>query len=113
MEHVRVDEADGVAVVTLVDRERRNAMTAPMVLEIVETFDRLEASETVGAVVVTGEAPAFCSGADVSSLGAMSRPDADDRERGSVVSIYEGSCACSGRRCRRSPPSTAPRSARA
>jgi enoyl-CoA hydratase len=90
MEHVRVDEADGVAVVTLVDRERRNAMTGPMVLEIVETFDRLEASETVGAVVVTGEAPAFCSGADVSSLGAMSRPDADDRERGSVVSIYEG-----------------------
>ena len=43
MEHVRVDEADGVAVVTLVDRERRNAMTGPMVLEIVETFDRLEA----------------------------------------------------------------------
>ena len=65
-------------------------MTAPMVVEIVETFDRLEASESVGAVVLTGEAPAFCSGADVSSLGAMARPDADDRERGSVVSIYEG-----------------------
>jgi enoyl-CoA hydratase len=91
MEHMRVEESEeGVAVVTLIDRERRNAMTLPMVLEIVETFERLEASETVGAVVLTGEAPAFCSGADVSSLGAMARADADDRERGSVVSIYEG-----------------------
>jgi enoyl-CoA hydratase len=90
MEHVRLDEADGVAVVTLVDRERRNAMTAAMVLEIVETFDRLEGSESVGAVVVTGEAPAFCSGADVSSLGAMARPSAEPGERANVVSIYEG-----------------------
>jgi enoyl-CoA hydratase len=90
MEHVRVEEDEGVAVVTLVDRERRNAMTAAMVVEIVETFERLESSESVGAVVITGEPPAFCSGADVSSLGAMARPDADARERGSVVSIYEG-----------------------
>ena len=46
MEHVRRrSRRDGVAVVTLVDRERRNAMTAPMVAEIVETFDALEASD--------------------------------------------------------------------
>ena len=44
----------------------------------------------VGAVVLTGEPPAFCSGADVSSLGALAASDADDRERGTVVSIYEG-----------------------
>ena len=43
MEHVRVEHHDGVAVVTLVDLERRNAMTATMVDEIVETFDALEA----------------------------------------------------------------------
>ena len=48
MEHVRVEQRDGVALVTLVDRERRNAMTAAMVAEIVETFDALEANEAVG-----------------------------------------------------------------
>ncbi len=90
MEHVRVDEGDGVAVITLVDVERRNAMTATMVGEIVETFDRLEADDTISAVVITGEAPAFCSGADVSSLGALAAEGTDARDRGSVVSIYEG-----------------------
>ena len=90
MEHVRVDEADGVAIVTLVDVKRRNAMTAAMVSEIVETFDALEADESIGAVVITGEPPAFCSGADVSQPRRARRRGADDGERGTVVSIYEG-----------------------
>jgi len=89
MEHVRVESSEGVAVVTLVDLERRNAMTAAMVDEIVATFDALEADGETAAVVVTGAAPAFCSGADVSSLGALSRAGSD-AERRSVTSIYEG-----------------------
>src|SRR5450432_2551979 len=89
MEHVNIDARDGVAVVTLVDVARRNAMTALMVDEIVATFDALESDGTTAAVVVTGEAPAFCSGADVSSLGALARAGTDD-ERRSVTSIYEG-----------------------
>ena len=63
MDHVRVDRRDRVALITLIDRERRNAMTAAMVAEILDTFDALEADESVGAVVITGEPPAFCSGA--------------------------------------------------
>ena len=89
MEHVRLDRHDAVAVVTLVDVERRNAMTAPMVDEIIATFDTLEADDTTAAVVVTGEPPAFCSGADVSSLGALARAETES-ERRSVTSIYEG-----------------------
>ncbi|MDZ4825706.1 MAG: enoyl-CoA hydratase-related protein [Actinomycetota bacterium] len=89
MEHVRLEQREQVAIVTLVDTARRNAMTAPMVREIVETFDTIEGDENVGAVVVTGEAPAFCSGADVSSLGALSQAESD-QDRGQIVSIYEG-----------------------
>ena len=103
MEHVRVEANDGVAVVTLVDVERRNAMTAPMVDEIVATFDALESDGTTAAVVVTGEAPAFCSGADVSSLGALAArgpTTSDDRSRRSTKDSY----GCCGRRCRRSRP---------
>ena len=89
MEHVRVETKEGVAVVTLVDVERRNAMTARMVDEIVATFDELESDGATAAVIVTGEAPAFCSGADVSSLGALARAGTDE-ERRTVTSIYEG-----------------------
>ncbi|MCU1427115.1 MAG: enoyl-CoA hydratase/carnithine racemase [Actinomycetia bacterium] len=87
--HVVVETSDRVALVTLVDPKRRNAMTAAMVDEIVDTFDALEANDDVGAVVLTGEPPAFCSGADVSALGALSE-GRDERERGEVRSIYEG-----------------------
>jgi enoyl-CoA hydratase len=89
MNHVELEHHDAVAVVTLVDRDRRNAMTAAMVDEIVATFDALEAAGDVGAVVVTGEPPAFCSGADVSALGALTEQK-DATERGNIRGVYEG-----------------------
>jgi enoyl-CoA hydratase len=89
MNHVELERRDAVAVVTLVDRDRRNAMTAPMVDEIVATFDALEADGEIGAVVLTGEPPAFCSGADVSALGALSEQK-DAGDRGNIRGIYEG-----------------------
>jgi enoyl-CoA hydratase len=79
---VRTDIADRVAVVTLDDPERRNALNLPMVAEIVDTFDRLEADPDVGAVVVTGAAPAFCAGADLSHLGGS--------QRNGLLSVYDG-----------------------
>jgi enoyl-CoA hydratase len=87
--HIRLDRRDRVAVVTLVDTERRNAMTATMVAEIVATLDELEADDGTGAVVLTGAPPAFCSGADVAALGSLSE-QRDDGERRQVSSIYEG-----------------------
>src|SRR5262245_1519794 len=89
MEHVQVEHHDAVALVTLIDLERRNAMTATMVTEIVATFDALEADGETHAVVVTGAPPAFCSGADVSNLGALARAEREE-DRRSVTSIYEG-----------------------
>jgi enoyl-CoA hydratase len=64
-------------------------MTAKMVEEIVGTFDALEGDDAIGAVVMTGAPPAFCSGADTSNLGALSSA-ATDRERRGVATIYEG-----------------------
>lgn len=79
---VDVDPESRVAVVTLDEPERRNALTLPLVDEITAAFDRLEADDGVGAVVVTGEPPAFCAGADLSDLGGSK--DAGLRR------IYEG-----------------------
>ncbi|MEY2448159.1 MAG: hypothetical protein QOH79_1635 [Acidimicrobiaceae bacterium] len=79
---VRCEVADGVAVVTLDDPERRNALNLEMVDEIVATFDELEADGTVGAVIVTGAPPAFCAGADLGHLGGS--------QRQGLRSVYEG-----------------------
>ena len=85
-----VERRERVAIVTLSDSERRNALTLPLVDEIVATFDALEADGDVGAVVITGDGRAFCSGADVSALATMASDTADDDERRGVAAVYEG-----------------------
>jgi enoyl-CoA hydratase len=75
--------ASGVALVTVNDPDRRNALTPPMIDELVAAFDRLEADPSVGAVVITGTPPAFCAGADLSHLGASP-------SEGGLRGIYEG-----------------------
>lgn len=82
MAEVLTDIADGVAVVTLDAPDRRNALTLPMVDEITDALDAVEADPTVGAIVVTGAPPAFCAGADLSHLGAS--------QREGLLRIYEG-----------------------
>lgn len=77
---------DGVVTITLSDPDRRNALTMPMVNEIVELFDEIESDSSVGAVVVTGAAPAFCAGADLSHLSSS----ADGGAEQGLRDIYEG-----------------------
>jgi enoyl-CoA hydratase len=85
---VEIERHDRVAVVRLVDRERRNALSLPLVAAIVDAFDTLEGDDAIRAVVVTGEPPAFCSGADTTSLGRLARTH-DATERGSIVTVYD------------------------
>ncbi len=79
---VRTEIDGGVAVVTLDDPARRNALDLGIGADLVAAFDAIEADPSVGAVVVTGAPPAFCAGADLSHLGAS--------EREGLLSIYEG-----------------------
>ena len=72
---------------TLDDPERRNALSQEMVDEIVAAVDDLEADDAIGALVVTGAAPAFCSGADVTALTRLST---DGENPHDVRDIYAG-----------------------
>src|SRR5688572_4065502 len=83
---IRTDVTDGVATVTLTDPERRNALTLPMVGEMVAALEQIQADPAVGALVVTGEPPAFCAGADLSHLSSSSEGGAEQGLR----DIYEG-----------------------
>jgi enoyl-CoA hydratase len=87
---VRVDVTDRVAVVTLDDPDRRNALDLALCEEIIAAFDALEARDDVGAVVVTGAPPAFCAGADLSHLGASGSGGDDGGAREGLLAVYEG-----------------------
>jgi enoyl-CoA hydratase len=82
MSLVLTDVRDGVATLTLNNPEERNTLTAPMVDEITAAMDEFEADENVGALVVTGTAPAFCAGANLGNLAEASGE--------SLGKIYEG-----------------------
>ncbi len=75
MPYVLTEVRDDVAVVTLNDPEKRNAVNLAMNHELSEALDELEATSAVGAVVVTGTPPAFCAGADLDDLLASGQPD--------------------------------------
>ncbi|MBU4609398.1 enoyl-CoA hydratase/isomerase family protein [Achromobacter sp. GG226] len=68
---VRLDVADGVAVVTL-DRPPVNALNRDMRRQIVATFDAISEREDIRCAVLTGNGSVFCAGADLKD-----RPDAD------------------------------------
>lgn len=67
---------DGVVRLTLADPERRNAIGYQMAAEMITAVAQLRADDEVRALVITGEDPAFCAGADVPGLfgGAAQRP---------------------------------------
>ena len=83
---IRSEVVDGVGVITLDAPSRRNAFDLAMCDEVVAAVDALEADESVGALVVTGEGSAFCAGADLSHLGAASGGSA----REGLLAVYEG-----------------------
>ncbi len=85
---LRIERHQRAALLTLDDPDRRNALSAELVEEIVVAIDDLEADGEVGALVVTGAPPAFCSGADVGSLGRISEGAGDGET--ALPSIYDG-----------------------
>ncbi|MDT7655328.1 MAG: enoyl-CoA hydratase [Pseudonocardiales bacterium] len=79
---IRFERRDRVAVITVSDPARRNAMAVDLATDLVAAVRRAEQDDGIGAIVVTGEPPGFCAGADLSQLGASK----DDGLR----TIYQG-----------------------
>jgi enoyl-CoA hydratase len=82
MSLVLLSITEGVATLTLNNPDERNTLTAPMVAELLSAMDTIEGDPTIGAIVVTGTAPAFCAGANLGNLATASGS--------SLGTIYEG-----------------------
>ncbi|RDX57187.1 peroxisomal enoyl-CoA-hydratase [Lentinus brumalis] len=93
---MRVELDAGVAVATLTRSKERNTFTGPLVKDLLHAFDLFDRDDRVRVVVLTAEpnAPAFCSGADLSQgWGSLFSPEVDKegehahRDTGGVVSM--------------------------
>ncbi|HEV7720012.1 MAG TPA: enoyl-CoA hydratase/isomerase family protein, partial [Iamia sp.] len=77
----RAVDAAGVATVTLDRPEKHNALDDALVDELLGAIDDLAADRSVRVIVVRGNGPSFCAGADVSGAGsAPPRGALDDRD---------------------------------
>ncbi|CPR10511.1 enoyl-CoA hydratase [Mycobacterium bohemicum DSM 44277] len=75
-----------VALITVNDPDRRNALTDEMSARLRQAVERAEADPEVHAVVVTGAGKAFCAGAD---LAALSEAGGGAAEAG-LQRLYDG-----------------------
>jgi methylglutaconyl-CoA hydratase len=64
-EHLKRTDDGPVATVSLARPEARNALNAPLIAEITRCFEDLAEDERVRVVVLGGEGPSFCAGADI------------------------------------------------
>ena len=85
---VRYDVIDRVALITVNDPDRRNAVTDAMSAQLRAAVERAQSDTGVHAVVVTGAGKAFCAGADLAWMREM----ADytwERNRGDAQGLAE------------------------
>ena len=68
------ESADGVAVVTMVRPEKKNALSVALREAIADALDALAADDGIRAVVLTGDGEVFSAGFD---LNEFQNPDPD------------------------------------
>ena len=78
-EVLRVETSEGIATLTLNRPEARNALDRALRDAIREAFVALARDEAVGAVILTGAAPAFCAGLDLKELAQPGADRGSDR----------------------------------
>ena len=82
MDHVLLEVDNGVALITVNDPDRRNAVTDGISAGLRLAVEEAQSNPKVHAVVVTGAGKAFCAGADLSALGAAAE--------GGLRRLYDG-----------------------
>ena len=70
-ESLKLEVKHGVARLTLDRPQLRNAFDDALIAELTKTFRALDADAAVRALVLAGEGPAFCAGADLNWMKRM------------------------------------------
>lgn len=64
-EHIRLETDGPVAVLTLAQPKKLNAMDVPMLVEMRDAISRIGSDAAVRVAILTGEGRSFCAGADL------------------------------------------------
>jgi len=73
---------DHILTLTLNRPEKRNALSARLVNELIIAFETAATDDNVRVIVLTGAGGAFCAGADLSLMGGAAGEDSDFPHRG-------------------------------
>ena len=63
--YIQTNRKNGVLTITLDDPASRNAIRPEMVIELLEEFDRFDSTHSDKVLLLTGNDPSFCSGANI------------------------------------------------
>lgn len=90
MPGVTLERHDGVAVLTVDNPDRRNALDPAVAGDLVAACEEIDADADLGAAVVRGAGGTFCSGADrdVLDSGAPQAGDATYKDMGSIYRSF-------------------------
>ncbi|MFC3448486.1 enoyl-CoA hydratase/isomerase family protein [Amycolatopsis speibonae] len=92
-ERIRLDVAAGIARVQLARPGARNAVDLPLCLQLRDAFDEIDADDSVRVVLLSGQGPVFCAGADLKERAGK---DASwvRRRRAASFAAYAAIAAC-------------------
>jgi len=79
-----------IATITLNRPEKRNAISAQMMSEILTVLDEVERNKTRVAIL-TGAGKSFCAGVDLEMLTAIARQSAQENQEDSCL-LYTSRC---------------------
>ena len=76
-----IDWNDHRADVYLSRPDKRNAMTVPLMRDLIEAFETVDADDEIRAATLLGEGPVFCAGMDLEMMRDRVEPDSEiDRD---------------------------------
>ena len=105
MKHLQLHFDRGVETVTLNRPEVRNAFNDEVIAELTAVFAELAKRPEVRCVVLAGNGPAFCAGADLNWMKRMAAYTRDDTSRsfdqGAAVSLTSAEPPWSMKKSRR------------
>ena len=85
---VIVERFGGIAVITLNNPARKNALTPDLAGHLVTALDEIEVDYSIGALIIKGNGGVFCSGADLSALGSLMDDPLSESSYDALGQIY-------------------------
>jgi 2-(1,2-epoxy-1,2-dihydrophenyl)acetyl-CoA isomerase len=89
---LKVEVADGVAVLTLNRPEKMNPLSMEMLAELLPAFNQLRDDADVKVVLLTGAGRAFCAGGDINDMlgGGLKLDYVSGRTLGKTIQAIQG-----------------------